>query len=221
MLNIKDLEPTNFDYLLDETKNVLQTLQETAPFLANYCLVGGSALALYLCHRKSEDLTFFTFADSFDTTPILECVRQFSSFEVINKSPEQLDLLLDGVKVTFFNAQWSFLRPDHPQTLNIASLDSIAAMKTNVLFVRAKYRDYYDLYCMVKRGMGLREIFECAQPVVKGLTYKLFCVALLYIEDIEDDMIAHLAPEEAVNKTQIRVFFEKQLKAELLHPLNP
>lgn len=216
MLNIKDLEPINFDYLLDETRDVLQTLHENTPFLCDYCLVGGSALALYLRHRKSEDLDFFTYSDSFDATLILQCAQQFSSYEVINKSPEQLDLLLNGVKVTFFNAQWSFLRPEHPQTLNIASLDAIAAMKTNVLFVRAKYRDYYDLYCMVKHGMSLRTIFECAQPIVRGLTFKLFCVALLYIEDIEDDMITHLAPEENVSKKQIRAFFEKQLKAELL-----
>ncbi|MDY0190433.1 MAG: nucleotidyl transferase AbiEii/AbiGii toxin family protein [Desulfuromonas sp.] len=216
MLNIKDLEPTNFDYLLDETKAVLYCLRTTAPFLSDYCLVGGSALALYLRHRKSEDLDFFTFADSFDAAQIMQYMRQFSTYEVINKSPDQLDLLLNGVKVTFFNAKWSFLRPEQLQPLNVASLSAIAAMKINVLFVRAKYRDYYDLYCLAKRGMGVRAMFDCALPIVDGLTFKLFSVALLYIDDIDDDTIAHLEPEEIVDKKEIRSFFENQLKAELL-----
>ena len=31
------------------------------------------------------------------------------------------------------------------EAFNLASLEAIAAMKINVLFLRAKYRDYYDL----------------------------------------------------------------------------
>ena len=50
----------NLDCLLDDTQDLLRTLIDTAPFLKNYVLVGDSALALHLCHRKSEDLGFFT-----------------------------------------------------------------------------------------------------------------------------------------------------------------
>ena len=139
-------EAINFDCLLDKTRDVLDELTETAPFLYHYSLVDGSALSLYLCHRKSEDLDFFTYGDTFDRRAILEYVQRFNHSEVLNDNSDQLDLLLNGVKVTFFNAKWRFLEPDKIYQLNIASLESIAAMKTNVLFLRAKYRDYYDLY---------------------------------------------------------------------------
>lgn len=209
----KILEAQSFDCLLDNTRDVLDELTATAPFLTRYSLVGGSALSLYLCHRKSEDLDFFTFGDTFDRREILAYIQRFKHVEVLNDNSDQLDLLLDGVKVTFFNAKWDFLRPVRLSQLNIASLESIAAMKTNVLFMRAKYRDYYDLYFLTKKVMGIKEIFTCAQPVVSGLTFKLFSIAILYIDDIEDDNIAHLDPKENLSKIDIRHFFEMQLQS--------
>lgn len=35
--------------------------------------------------------------------------------------------------------------------------------------------------------MGLKEIFKCSENIVEGITYKLFVVGLLYIDDVEDD----------------------------------
>ncbi|MFZ1342105.1 nucleotidyl transferase AbiEii/AbiGii toxin family protein [Thiothrix eikelboomii] len=204
----------NLDYLLVKTKTVLLELIKTAPFLQNYVLVGGSALALHLCHRQSEDLDFFTYADSFQKQDILHYLKHFKHTEVLNDNTDQLDLLIDGVKVTFFNAQWAFLRPSTVGTLNVASLEAIAAMKTNTLFLRAKYRDYYDLYCLVKHGMSIKGIFTAAQGMVDGISYKLLCIALLYIDDIEDDNIAYLQPKEVVSKQQIRAFFEKNIQGE-------
>lgn len=201
----------NLDCLLVKTKAVLLELINTAPFLQDYVLVGGSALALHLCHRQSEDLDFFTYADRFQKHEILRYLKHFKQAEVLNDNTDQLDLLIDGVKVTFFNAKWSFLRPSKIDTLNVASLEAIAAMKTNTLFLRAKYRDYYDLYCLVKHGMSIRDIFTAAQGIVDGINYKLLCIALLYIDDIEDDNITYLIPKEVVSKQQIRTFFERHL----------
>ncbi len=212
MLKSKVYEAKNFDCLLDKTNKVLDELVESATFLSDYSLVGGSALSLYLCHRKSEDLVFFTYADNFDRLEILQYISRFNQYEVLNDNRDQLDLLLDGVKVTFFNAKWTFLKPEQVAPLNIATLKSIVAMKTNVLFLRAKYRDYYDLYFLTKKVMGLKDIFDCSQPIVTGLTFKLFSIALLYIDDIEDDNIAHFEPKESLSKIDIRNFFEKQLQ---------
>jgi predicted nucleotidyltransferase component of viral defense system len=206
------LEPIHYACLQDKTRTLLQKLAETAPFLQHYTLVGGSALALYLQHRKSEDLDFFTYADTFDSNQILEFCSRWDSLKVLNKSDEQLDLLIDGVKVTFFDARWSFLRPDTPQCLNVATLEAIAAMKVHVLFLRAKYRDYYDIFFLAHKVMGLTELYTCAKRVVPGLTMKLFCIALTYIDDIEDDSINHLDPVSQLSKQEIRAYFEEQIR---------
>lgn len=201
----------NLECLLPKTKTLLLKMVDECSFLDKYVLVGGSALALYLCHRKSEDLDFFTYSDSFDRAEILDYIQEFEEKEVINQTDEQIDLLLDGVKVTFFNANWKFLKPQQVKKFNLSTLEAISAMKVNVMFLRAKYRDYYDLYYLVKDGIALKEMFENSQNIVEGLNFKLFAIALVYIDDIEDDNIDYLAPIEIISKEEIRDFFQKKL----------
>ena len=188
---------------------LLRELVANCPFLDRYVLAGGSALAMHLKHRQSEDLDFFTYAEgSFSKSIIRNYIKRFKQKEILNETDEQIDLLINGVKVTFFNAKWTFLRPEQVNTFNLASMEAIAAMKVNVLFLRATYRDYYDLYFLA-RELGVRKIFELSKDVVPGLTYKLFCTALLYIDDIADDSIAHLKPKKNISKKEIRSFLEK------------
>lgn len=202
----------NLKCLLPKTKELLLEIVESCDFLHKYVLVGGSALTLHICHRKSEDLDFFTYTDSFDKKEILDFIKSFKSKEIINQTDEQMDLLLDGVKVTFFNAKWSFLKPQKINKFNLASIEQIAAMKVNVLFLRAKYRDYYDLYFLAKECMSLRDIFKVSASIVEGVTFKLFAVALIYIDDIEDDNIDNLEPVEKIKKEEIQNFFQQRLK---------
>lgn len=190
----------NLDCLLPNTRKLLIKMIKECDFLDKYILVGGSALAMYLCHRKSEDLDFFTFGNDFDKKEIFEYIKTFETKEILNQTPEQIDIVLNGVKVTFFNANWKFLKPIKVEKFNLASIDSISAMKVNVLFLRAKYRDYYDLYCLVKSGISLKEIFEYSKNIVEGINFKLFAIALVYIDDIEDDNIEYLEPVERISK---------------------
>ncbi len=201
----------NLKCLLPDTQDLLVKMVKDCTFLDKYVLVGGSALSMHLCHRKSEDLDFFTYEDSFNKQEIFNYVKTFKNKEILHQTDEQIDLLLDGVKVTFFNAKWGFLRPIKIQKFNLSSLESIAAMKVNVLFLRAKYRDYYDIYNLVKNGMGLKKIFECSLNVLEGINFKLFVVALLYTDDIEDDNIGYLEPSEILSKEDIRTYFEIRL----------
>lgn len=201
----------NLNCLLPNTQKLLLKLIDTCDFLGDYVLVGGSALTLHICHRKSEDLDFFTFSDSFDKKKIFKYLENFENKEILNQTDEQVDLLLDGVKVTFFGACWPFLKPSKIKSFNLASLESIAAMKVNVLFLRAKFRDYYDLYFLAKKVMSIKKLYECSLNILEGINFKLFAVALVYVDDIEDDDIQYLEPIEELDKIKIRDFFQKEL----------
>ncbi len=206
---MKDLK--NLNCLLLKTRSLLLKMIDSCSFLDKYVLVGGSALTLHLCHRKSEDLDFFTYSDNFDKKEIFDYIQQFTNKEIINQTNEQIDLLLDCVKVTFFNAKWEFLKPTKMHRFNLSSVESIAAMKVNALFLRAKFRDYYDLYFLVKKSISIKRIFECSLNILNGITFKLFAVALVYIDDIEDDNIEYLEPIEELDKIKIRNFFQIEL----------
>jgi len=196
--------------LLPGTQQVLTKLSAEADFLSDYVIVGGSALSMRLCHRFSEDLDFFTFADNFDKSRIIEFF-QGKSYEIINDDRNQLDLIYEGVKVTFFNAKWNFIKSEKISGLNIAALQQLAGMKVHTLFLRATYRDYYDLYVLSFK-MPLEELYRSALRFLEGLNYKLFSMALIYVDDIADDDISHLHPAYNVSKQQISEYFITRLK---------
>lgn len=80
-------------------------------------------------------------------------------------------------------------------------MEQIAAMEVTTLFLRATYRDYYDLYYLPKSGyLSIEKLFEYTARVIPGLTMKLFFMALLYIDDIQNEDIVHLNPKQAITK---------------------
>jgi len=200
----------NLECLLPGTRQVLKKLSTETDFLSDYVLVGGSALSVRLCHRFSEDLDFFTYADHFDKREILEFF-QGKNYEIVNDQRNQLDLIFEGVKITFFNAKWDFITPENLSGLNIASLQQLAGMKVHTLFLRATYRDYYDLYVLSLK-MSLNELYQNTRMFIEGLNYKLFSMALIYVDDIADDDISHLKPAHSISKQQISEYFINRLK---------
>lgn len=199
--------------MLPGTEAVLRQLSEEADFLPDFVMVGGSALSVRLCHRLSEDLDFFTYNDNFEKKRIYEFFRG-RDHRILNDAMDQIDLVYNGVKLTFFNARWPFLKPETIRPVNLASLPQLAAMKIHTLFVRAMFRDYYDLYWL-SMEMSLDEIYSNVLHLMEGLNYKLFSTALVYVDDIEDENIAHLNPATNITKEQISQHFVSMLKTDL------
>ena len=202
-----------FDYLLPKTKEVLIELSH-AKDMQDYTFVGGSALSCYLNHRLSEDLDFFTWNDTADIENLLPILNN-DFLKIINRSSQQTDLLYKGVKITFFSNKWDRLklsRLPFAGFIQIASLELLAIMKVNTLFLRAKYRDYYDLYCIVNQKYTINELFTISSNVLPGLSRRLFQVALTFTDDIIDDNIKHLSPAHSISKKEIESFFLKKIK---------
>jgi predicted nucleotidyltransferase component of viral defense system len=200
--------------LQPNTKEVLIQLSNLQ-MMQSFVFVGGSALAVYLNHRLSEDLDFFSTKKELDIAIILEQIKSLGieDFVIINSSKIQLDLFINKVKVTYFANNWNGL--DSNETLinniNIASIDTLAVMKVNTLFLRAKYRDYYDLYVINKEVYTLNELFELSKKNISGITVKLFQNALIFISDIEDDSIKHLKPKYKILIKKIAAHFEQNI----------
>jgi len=65
-------------------------------------LVGGTALALQIGHRRSVDFGLFTLR-SFDIERIRNTVRQkFAIQETLVENPNELTLAINNVKLTFY-----------------------------------------------------------------------------------------------------------------------
>jgi len=201
--------------LLPDTAAVLRKLAKTG-ILDKYTFVGGSALTLYLNHRYSEDIDLFSWEKNIDINKINKAISglDFQKIKTVNITGTQADFIIDGVKVTFFANDWPELKNRSllSDNLYIAELEVLAAMKVNTLFMRAKFRDYYDLYVLNLTRFSLMDLYELAGSRMLNLSFALFQRALTFTDDIDDESINHLKPKYNVTLKDIENHFVKEIK---------
>jgi len=181
----------------------------------DFVMVGGSALAIYLEHRTSEDIDLFTFNKDFDLNDILKIIPTiFSDIQIVVKSHNQLDLIVNDTKVTFRKESCDISENSVKllNNLRIAELRILAIMKVNNIFLRAKLRDYYDLYVLSKEIFSIKELFEISASYIIGLNFKLFQQALIFTDDITDENLEYLNPKYRISKNKIADYFQEKLK---------
>ena len=199
-----------------QAAGVLTSLSQI-PELQNFTLVGGSALSILLKHRLSEDLDLFTWFEELGKSGTDSIIKQLSKHykvEILNTYSDGMDVLFDRVKVTFFANGWERLKEREPLSKNsfIGTLKLLTAMKVNTLSLRAKFRDYYDLFVIAKDVLDIKKIFDISINYIPGMTKKIFSMQLPYVEDIDDERIEHLNPKYKVTLNEMRIFFEEQIK---------
>lgn len=119
-------------------------------------LVGGTALALHLRHRRSYDLDVFT-AETFDAGDMAARLAAVGVFRSQRLGPGALFGHLNGVKIEISHVgEWEQLGvPMQIAGLDVASLPDLMAGKLTALAERAEMRDYFDVMC-IERETGLR-----------------------------------------------------------------
>jgi len=135
-------------------------------FQRSFYLVGGTAIALHIGHRRSIDFDLFTFAQ-LNKSRIKGKLNHIPFNQVpIFEDFDQLHLVINNVKLTFFSYPYSVL---HPLSINsiitIPSLLSLAAMKAFALGRRSKWKDYVDLYFILRDYYTIQEICREAEKI--------------------------------------------------------
>ena len=203
-------------FLTDRTTSIFNELSDYR-YLSDFTFVDGSAVAYYLNHRLSDDMDFFSSKERLpdETNIFIKKISLSRKVIIANRTQTYLDLFIDDIKVTLFAYDWDALNENRLNvTKNIfaAELSLLCAMKINTLSLRAKFRDYYDLYVMNKEKFSIEDMFNLAVKFVPGITKKIFVMQLTYVDDIEDENIAHLFPKYKVPLTEIQKHFETQVK---------
>jgi hypothetical protein len=186
--------------------------------LANFILVGGTALAMHLGHRQSEDLDFFRDGTHLGKAKLFSFLKNNSLEYIIMAEPsaEQVDLRIMDVKVSFFASGFDCLKRVnniHFHNIEIASLELITALKVYTLSLRSVLRDYYDLYVLNREVFPLERMFTISRDLLRMGTFKLFAQQLVYTQDIEEsEMGQHLLPKYQVNREDIRGHFQNEIK---------
>ncbi len=156
-------------------------------FNSQFGLAGGTALALQIGHRQSIDFDLFSTME-FDNlrlqTKILK--NKKISKTLVNQDGE-LTVVIEGVKITFLYYPFiiNFSIPVE-KIINMPDILSLAALKAYALSRRAKWKDYVDLYLILKDFYSLPEIIHQAQEVFsENFNEKIFRTQLAYFKDID------------------------------------
>jgi len=156
-------------------------------FSDSFGLVGGTAIALHLGHRESIDYDLFTF-DDFTNQKIRRKILSTSKIDAVLRDENgQFTLVINGVRFTFFQFPYKI---DFSESLDdivkLPDLLTLAAMKAFALGRRAKWKDYVDLYFILKSRNTISEIVTRGVEIFGNESNeKIFRTQLAYFEDID------------------------------------
>ena len=173
----------------DEILNVAQQklLPLMAQFKREYYLVGGTAIALHIGHRRSVDFDMFKSTAINHKRNLDRIVASGFKYQVTRRVFEQMNLIVGDVKLTFFQYPFPVASEDmFGNVFRMPSLLSLAAMKAYALGRRSKWKDYVDLYFLLTRFFKLHEIADNAIQIFGDLfSEKLFRAQLSYFADVD------------------------------------
>lgn len=153
-----------------------------------FYLAGGTALALQLGHRISEDLDFFT-PQEFSPQQLVNRLNQ-ADLRIMNMDDRTLNMLIDGQKVSFFHYPYQVVYPLLSfRGCPMADCGDIAAMKIIAIAQRGSKKDFTDLMAILKSDYSINKIFNILKDKYPRIEYNLAHLvrSLGYFEDAEDD----------------------------------
>ena len=200
MLHLETIEP--------KTLELLRRLQSLSIF-EHSRLVGGTALALQLGHRKSIDLDMFGSIEA-TSEEIQDACRNAGELE-ISKTSKNINIYwLDGIKVDCVNYPYEWLEECKVlDGLRLASVNDIAAMKISAIINRGTKKDFIDLHFLLKE-MSLNQILDLYDKKYPDGSRFIAIKSLTYFEDAESDPMPYMFNDVTWNDVKGSIISEVQ-----------
>ena len=160
-----------------------------------FLLVGGTAVAIHLGHRRSVDLDWFR-------EPPLDGPRLAAEFrgegialQVRSIAPDTLHASAEGVELSFLRFPYPLLETPvewPPFGCRIAGALDLGCMKLSALAQRGARRDFIDLFALAEAGYPLALLCDAYQRKF-GITDRgHLLAALVYFDDAEAEPMPYL-----------------------------
>ncbi len=162
--------------------------------LEGWVLAGGTGLALQFGHRYSEDLDLFR-PETFDAQLLLHELAKLGTVVVQSRSSGTLHAVVNGVRLSFLEAQADFLYPGtHYRGMLVADPADIAVMKLVAIGGRGSRKDFVDLFFLFRNGVSLDTIFKMLRRRFRGIDYNEYHLrkALVYFTDAESEPMPNM-----------------------------
>lgn len=187
---------------------LLKQIQSIAEF-SELRLVGGTALALQIGHRKSIDLDFFGKVE-FEELNTNELFKNFKSAEINLKSKNINIYVINEIKVDFVNYPYPWLHEALViDGIRMAHKEDIAAMKIAAITGRGSKKDFFDLFFLLKE-YSLSEIIDLYKAKYFDASPYLAIKSLSYFDDAEIDPNPDMI--QKANWEEVKLFLKKKIK---------
>lgn len=169
--------------VVPELLELLEKLMEDV-FFENFILVGGTSLALQLGHRNSVDIDLFG-NQTIDRNIFEEKLKGYGITEVSQSTKNIFISSVNDIKVDFVNYNYPLLRPFSTiDSIRLASLEDISAMKLNAIMGRGSRKDFIDLYFLLKK-FSMNEILNFYIDKYSDGSKFLVLKSLVYFDDAD------------------------------------
>jgi hypothetical protein len=190
------------------TREQEQLLDFLRSFKRGFYLVGGTAIALQMGHRRSIDFDLFTMDKIKRLTLRRRAEQSGLPCKLLGEDSDQIHFVLNNVKVTFFSYPYAV---EHPVLLgdiiSMPTLLSLAAMKAFALGRRAKWKDYVDLCFLIRDHFSVPEIIREAQRLFgDSFSDRLFRGQLTYHADIDYAEAVEFMPGFEIDAETVKAF---------------
>ncbi len=189
-------------------KDQLNLLPFLAKFKREYYLVGGTAVALHIGHRLSIDFDLFKIGSIKPKSIFSKFDATKEAFKITLNREGQLNLICRNVKFTFLNFDYEVPHALIVQkAISIPTLLDLAAMKAFALGRRSKWKDYVDLYFIIKDYYTVNIISNRAAEIFGDMfSEKLFREQLSYFKGISFEEEIEFMPGFEVPENLVKEF---------------
>lgn len=183
------------------------------PHIQQFYLAGGTALALHLGHRVSQDLVLFARLEMLDDAMRHQILVSLQREHVVTLQQDSvlgLVLTVDELPMSFFSYNYPLLDPlTDVAGLCLAGLTDIGLMKLDAIAGRGTRKDFYDLYFIVNQ-IGLDTLF--ARSAEKYASSRGFGMRVL--TSLVDFDIANQQPDptllRSITWSEVKDFFDAE-----------
>lgn len=199
--------------ILSSDQTILLPLIDS--FSSSFCLIGGTAIAVYIGHRRSIDFDLLT-TEPLDANSIRNSIgTSYKINSVFVDETHEYTIVVDGIKCTFVRFPYHIEAREIWDThIQLPDLLTLGAMKAFALGRRAKWKDYVDLYFIFQQ-YSLFDLVLKAENIFKTeFNEKLFREQLAYHKDIDyteavDFMPSFVKPDDEIKAFLIDVSLQR------------
>ncbi len=168
------------------TKEQVELLPIVSCFSKEFGLVGGTAIALHIGHRESIDFDLFS-PEEFNNFKIRNKIAKAKKIDQVLKDESgHFTFIINRVQFTFLWYPFKIIFSENIDNIvKMPDLLTLAAMKAYALGRRGKWKDYVDLYFIIKSYHSIEDISEKAKEIFGNeFNEKLFRSQLSYFKGV-------------------------------------